>query len=71
MREVNPRELEDAIAQLLHEKTGNYYSVQIDAISFTKDPNNYDSGQFVAKFLRDISRDRHSIDDIVDSFLEE
>jgi hypothetical protein len=71
MREVTPRELEDAIAKLLHEKTGNYYTVQIDGITFTKDPNKYDSGQFAAKFERDISRDCHSIDDIADSFLEE
>jgi hypothetical protein len=72
MREVTPRELEDAIAKLLHEKTGNYYTVQIDGISFTKDPNKYDSGQFGAvKFQRDISREHPSIDDIASSFVEE
>jgi hypothetical protein len=72
MREVTPRELEDAVAQLLHEKTGNYYIVQIDGISFTKDPNKYDSGQLAAvKFRRDISRDRHFIDEIADAFFEQ
>jgi hypothetical protein len=70
MREVTPRELEEAIAQLLHEKTGNCYTVQIDSISFTKDPNAYDSGQFNARFQRDISRERPSVDDIADLYEE-
>jgi len=70
MKEVTAREMEEAIAKLLHEKTGNCYTVQIDAMSFTKDPNAYDSGQFAARFQRDISRERASIDDIVDAFTE-
>ncbi|HET9363359.1 MAG TPA: hypothetical protein VFP71_00070 [Candidatus Angelobacter sp.] len=71
MREVTPRELEEAIEQLLHEKTNNCYTVKIDALSFTKDPNAFDSGQFAARFERDISGERHSIDEIVESFFEE
>jgi hypothetical protein len=71
MREVTPRELEEAIAQLLHEKTSNCYTVKIDALSFTKDPNAYDSGQFAARFERDISSERRSIDEISESFAEE
>jgi hypothetical protein len=71
MREVTFCELEEAIAKLLHEKTSNCYTVKIDSLSFTKNPNAYDSGQFTARFERNISSEQHSIDEIVEAFVEE
>lgn len=67
MRGVSAQELSDALAELLHQKTGNCYVVTVDQISFAKDPNAYDSGAFSAKFERDTSAETTSPEEIADA----
>jgi hypothetical protein len=55
MRDVSAREISDALARVLQEKTGNCYVVHVDQISFTNDTNAYDSGSFAVRFERNIS----------------
>ena len=70
MKSLSAEELSTALAGILHEKTGNYYVVHIDQITFSKDPNAYDGGSFAARFERNISAERKYTDDIVEELLD-
>jgi hypothetical protein len=71
MRDVSAREISDALANILHEKTSNRYVVHVDQISFTKDPNAYDGGSLSVRFERNTSAERESPEEIVEAFFRE